>query len=142
MYKYDRRAADKRYRQKLAIRINAERAELAQLREEKKRWEEDRKQWKREREQLKREAELAYMMSGGGSGADQDSSVLGELAEAVGRMKCSVEEETLSVSPPIDPQLQLFISFDDLDTQERIKRSVGTREPKRRTNVVEIQFFI
>ena len=142
MYKYDRRVADKRYRKKLAMRIKAERTELAQLREEKKRWEEDRKQWEGEREQLKREAELAYMVSGSGSGGDQDSGVLGELVEEVRRMKCSVEEETLSVSPPVDPQLQLFISFDDLDTQEQIKRSVRTVELKRRTNVVEIQFFI
>lgn len=133
---------DRRYRQKQAERTKAERAELAQLREEKKRWEEDRKQWEGEREQLKREAELAYMVSGSGSGADQDSDVLGELAEEVRRMKCSVEEKTLSVSPPVDPQLQLFISFDDLDTQERIKRSVRTGEARRRTNVVEIQFFI
>lgn len=105
-------------------------------------WEEERKQRKRKREQLKREAELAYRMSGGGSGADQDSGVLGELTEEVRRIKCSVEKETLSVFPPVDPQLQLFIGFDDFDTQERIKRSVRTVELKRRTNVVEIQFFI
>ena len=146
--------SDRRYRDKL----KAERVELRQLREEKKRWEEDRKQWERERERWQKEGKLVHTVSEDSSSTDQDSEAqLDKEArrmevraryEARRTAEAAQAASTTTTTPPkkptptdsgdkkdpprlsssAAPQLRLFISFDDLDTQEKVKRSLQMGE--------------
>jgi hypothetical protein len=164
MSKYDRRAADKRYRQKQAERIKAEREELAQLREEKKRWNAERAQWEKERAQWEKGKKMSYVTSGDSGDADQDSKVLTKLAIAARQKELQEkfaakrkarderystphpptevapppkkpestehvgEKDPPRMSPPVSPPQRRFISIADLDTQEKVKRSLQMGE--------------